>query len=149
MSGLLSILRASLLGACLCIAAAQLTQLQSASHGSDAASSSALEHERMHSIQLAPPDASAQWIASASDSATAGHPLPGTPFDSQPLGDLDSSEPDADDGDDFDDALSHAQLGLFCIDFGAAPQRRPVHRAREHVRREDRRCDKPPRSRHV
>ena len=159
MSGLLSLLRASLLGACLCIAAAQLPHVQSARFS--AAQPDLAEHADTRSIQLArrsllaPPEAPAQWIASASGTGSSvpvqpSHPQ--TPFDSQPLGDLGDTEPDAhdgDDGDDFDEAMSHAHLGLFCLDFGVAPHRRPVHRAREHLRLEDRRCDKPPRARHV
>jgi hypothetical protein len=137
MSGLHTLLRASRLVALLCSVAALLEHAHS---GSSALTQLDLADQAL--TRCAPPAAHAQWIAS--------HAVSDSPSDSQTR-DLRDSHADSeiDDGDDFDDALSHAHLELSRLGFGVTAQKRAVSRAREHMRREDRRCDKPPRARRV
>jgi hypothetical protein len=142
MSGLLQLLRASLLGACLCIAAAQLGQVETRGAG---LAQSGLQAPH-GGVRLA---LQAQWKAYAqTDCAACGPSRPHTPSDSQMPGapDVDASD-DVDDVDDFDDASLHGHLSLFCLDFGVSASVRGGERERVHARREDRRCDKPPRPR--
>lgn len=118
MCGLLKLLRATLLGACLCLAAAQLAHAQSAGLTQ-----------------------AAQWTPSCEACSTPDQ----APSDSQLPGDLGSIDSAADDGDDFDDASLHPHLMLRYEGFSVCARKRAVHLESLRVRREDRRCDKPPR----
>jgi hypothetical protein len=152
MSGLLQLLRASLLGACLCIAAAQLGHAETRGAGLTQSGQHAPHAGVQAQLQ---PQLQAQWKAYAqSDWAGPAGPSrrDGAPSDSQMPGDPASdSDADATDGadgaGDFDDASLHAHLSLFCLDFGVSAALRGGQRERVHARREDRRCEKPPRPR--
>ena len=153
MTGVLTLLRASVLGALLCIGASQLghvqrwsaTELQQNVEAEQRATLH-FQHDRGHARLTTV----AQWIAHA-QRAVPLETLPdsrhGGPSDSQTFGG--SFDTEGDDVDDFDDALLHHHVTLFCLDFGASSHDRGLHRQSVRARREDRRCDKPPRPRVV
>jgi hypothetical protein len=146
MSGLLQLLRASLLGACLCIAAAQLGHVETRSAGLAQSGQQLARGGVQSGVQSR---VQSQWKASLPSDCAACAPSAPAPSDSQTPGDLGSIGSDADDADDFDDASLHAHLSLFCLDFGVVASVRGGQRERVRARLEDRRRAKPPRPRVV
>lgn len=137
MSGVLQLLRALLLGACTCIVAAQLGHAETRGAELTQSGLQAFHAGASLALQTRVPT---QWRAYAQSG-------PQAPSDSQMPGDTGAIDADADDVNDFEDASLHGHLSLFCLDFGVSASVRGGERERVHARREDRRCDKPPRAR--